>query len=147
MDILKEFFGQRELLYVQRKEYMLARLRKEHEILVNKVKFIQGVVNETLRINKVKRKVLVRSMLAFGLKPMGEIHAIMAKFLLVGPGAHQRAIKAAAGGAGDQPDEPSGEPVEAEEELAEGEVSSKEFDYLLSMPMWSVTEERVEQLL
>ena len=40
LDILKEFFYLRETLYSKRKEYMLARLKKEYEILVNKVKFI-----------------------------------------------------------------------------------------------------------
>lgn len=77
IDILKEFFGQREGLYSKRKEYMLARLNKEYEILVNKVKFIQGVIAESLKINKVKRKILVKNMVDFGLKPMSAIHAIM----------------------------------------------------------------------
>lgn len=98
IDILKEFFGQREALYHRRKEYMLARLQKENEILVNKVKFIQGVINEQLRINRVKRKVLVRTMVEFGLAKISDINAIMAKFAAVGPSAHQKAIKAAADG-------------------------------------------------
>lgn len=34
-----------------------------------------------------------------------------------------------------------------EDQVAEGEVSAKEFEYLLGMPMWSVTEERVDQLI
>ena len=37
--ILEEFFTQRENLYKLRKQYLLARLRKDYEILVNKVKF------------------------------------------------------------------------------------------------------------
>ncbi len=85
---MKEFFGQREALYSRRKEYMLARLSKDYEILVNKVKFIQGVIAESLKINKVKRKILVKNMVDFGLKPMSEIHAIMLKFAQVGPQAH-----------------------------------------------------------
>ena len=98
LDILKEFFAQRETLYHRRKEYMLARLQKENEILVNKVKFIQGVIGDALKINKVKRKVLVRSMVDFGLAKISEINAIMNRFASVGPGAHQKAIKAAADG-------------------------------------------------
>lgn len=70
VDILKEFYGQRQTLYQSRKEYMLARLQKDYEILVNKANFIQGVINENLRINKVKRKVLVHNLSRFGLKPM-----------------------------------------------------------------------------
>ena len=85
---MKEFFGQREALYSRRKEYMLARLSKDYEILVNKVKFIQGVIAESLKINRVKRKILVKNMVDFGLKPMSAIHAIMLKFAQVGPQAH-----------------------------------------------------------
>ena len=125
---------------------MLAKLQKEYEILVNKVKFIQGIISENLCINRVKRKVLIRKLIAFELKPMSEIVAIMDKFLNVGHNTQSKAIKTAADGAG-QADEPSGDIAVEEEDLAEGEVSPKEFDYLLSMPMWSVTEERVDQLL
>ena len=31
-------------------------------------------------------------------------------------------------------------------EADEGDIPVKEYDYLLSMPMWSVTEEKIEQL-
>ena len=41
---------------------MLARLQKEYEILVNKVNFIRAVNSETLKINRVKRKVIIRAM-------------------------------------------------------------------------------------
>ena len=30
--------------------------------------------------------------------------------------------------------------------MDEGEISPKEYDYLLSMPMWSVTEEKADEL-
>ena len=73
-DILKEFYTQREGLYHLRKRYMLARLNKDYEILVNKVKFIQAVIAETLKINRIKRKVIIRSMVDFGLKTMSEIN-------------------------------------------------------------------------
>ena len=64
---------------------MLARLRKEYEILVNKVKFIQAVIAESLKINRVKRKIIIRAMIEFGLKPMSKINEIMAQFAQVGP--------------------------------------------------------------
>lgn len=56
---------------------MLARLAKDYEILFNKVKFILGVINEQLKVNKVKRKVLIKSLVEFGLKPMSEISKIL----------------------------------------------------------------------
>lgn len=40
IDILKEFFAQRVELYGTRKEFMLAQLLKDYEILYNKVRFI-----------------------------------------------------------------------------------------------------------
>ena len=40
LDILKEFFNMRKELYEMRKDFMLAQLLKDYEILFNKVKFI-----------------------------------------------------------------------------------------------------------
>lgn len=53
---------------------MLARLTKEYEILFNKVKFIQAIVSETLKINKVKRAIIIHRVIELGLKPMSEIN-------------------------------------------------------------------------
>ena len=39
------------------------------------------------------------------------------------------------------------EPGQQEEEIKEGEIPSKDYDYLLGMPLWSLTEERVAQLI
>ena len=75
---MKEFFQQREPLYRQRKAFMLARLQREHELLVNKVKFIQGVISEEIQIRRVARKPLIQALVAFGLKPISKINAIMA---------------------------------------------------------------------
>lgn len=46
-------------MYVMRKEYMLAKLRKDCETLSNKVRFILAVIAEEIRINKVKRRLIV----------------------------------------------------------------------------------------
>ena len=63
---------------------MLARLQKEYEILVNKVNFIRAVNSETLKINRVKRKIIIRAMVDMQLKPMSKINEIMAQFMQVG---------------------------------------------------------------
>ena len=63
---------------------MLARLQKEYEILVNKVNFIRAVTSETLKINRVKRKTIIRAMVDLQLKPMSKINEIMAQFMQVG---------------------------------------------------------------
>ena len=61
-DIMKEWFGHRSLLYDKRKQYMLAKLKKDHEILVNKVRFIKAVIEETIKIKRVKRKEIVKQL-------------------------------------------------------------------------------------
>lgn len=33
-----------------------------------------------------------------------------------------------------------------DEEIKEDEIPSKDYDYLLSMPLWSLTEEKIEEL-
>ena len=45
---MNEWFGLRSTLYERRKDYMLAKLKKEHEMLVNKVRFIRAVIEETI---------------------------------------------------------------------------------------------------
>ena len=73
----------------------------------------------------------------------------MQKFALIGQQANKKPIKAVVehDDENDGGEERKDAALDEEEELAEGEVSAKEFDYLLSMPMWSVTEEKVEQLI
>jgi DNA topoisomerase II len=73
LHVLREFFPLRGRLYSLRKEYMLAKLSKDYEILFNKVKFIQAIISETLKINKVKRNVIIERVIALGLKPMSEL--------------------------------------------------------------------------
>ena len=55
-----------------------------------------------MKINKVKRKILIRNMVEFGLKPMSELVAIMSKFATVGPNANAKPVKAVLDEAGDE---------------------------------------------
>ena len=78
---------------------------------------------------------------------MSEINAIMAQFSNVGVG---KKVKAA----GEVPEDAAAEEGKeedaesiAEGELEAGQVSAKEYDYLLGMAIWALTEERVEQLI
>ena len=45
---------------------------------MNKVNFIRAVNSETLKINRVKRKIIIRAMVDLQLKPMSKINEIMA---------------------------------------------------------------------
>ena len=65
---------------------MLAKLQKEYEILNNKVQFIQAIISETLKINKVKRVIILQCVIELGLKPMSELNKPLQKFARLGPG-------------------------------------------------------------
>jgi len=76
-EILEEFFDLRKELYVRRKEYLLAKLRKEFETIENKVRFILAIINEEIKLNKVKRKAVILQLRALGLKTATEINDIL----------------------------------------------------------------------
>ena len=84
---------------------------------------------------------LIRNLLAFGLKPINEINKVMNRFAKFGIKVKTEEIRSAA-----SLDEEKNEESE-EDELCVGQVSPKEFEYLLSMPMWSLTEEKVDRML
>lgn len=86
LEILKEWYGHRLALYEDRRAYLLARLDREHAILANKVKFIQAVIGEELKINRVKRQVLLRSLDAYGLAKWTALQAMMSAWKDLGPG-------------------------------------------------------------
>ena len=54
-DIFKDWFGLRKDVYVKRREHLRAKLRKEYEILRNKARFVESVIDDTIKIKKVPR--------------------------------------------------------------------------------------------
>lgn len=75
-DILKEWFDLRSELYTLRKEYMLAKLKKDHEVLRNKSRFIKAVIDETVHIKRVKRQEIVKQLKAQGFATQSELDEI-----------------------------------------------------------------------
>lgn len=65
---------------------------------------------------------------SLGLKTITEIGLIMGKFI--------KKVKA---------NEEQKDEIEDENQI--NEIPSREYDYLLSMPLWSLTEERVDDLI
>jgi DNA topoisomerase-2 len=61
-EIMQEFFVLRKELYTRRKDYLLAKLRKERETINSKVRFIMGVIEETIKVNRVKKRDLVKTL-------------------------------------------------------------------------------------
>lgn len=122
-DILKEFFTVRLKYYERRKQHQLSELQRELEKLSNQARFVQMIIDGALVISKKKKQVLVNELKEKGFKPIAKI-ADAAKL-----GEDQPAIE----------DEEEGDSNETE-------VLSSSYDYLLGMPMWSLTQERVERL-
>ncbi|KAJ5379735.1 DNA topoisomerase 2 [Penicillium cataractarum] len=122
-DILKEFFAVRLKYYERRKQHQLSELQKDLEKLSNQARFIMMIIEGTLVISKKKKSVLVLELKEKGFKPIAKI-ADAAKL---------------------GEDEPA---MEDTEEVGDKdvEVLSSSYDYLLGMPMWSLTQERVERL-
>ncbi|CAA9986839.1 DNA topoisomerase II, putative [Plasmodium knowlesi strain H] len=128
LDILKEFCFQRLNAYENRKSYLIAKLEKEKKIISNKSKFILAIVNNELVVNKKKKKVLVEELYRKGYDPYKDINKIKKEEIF-----EQELLEAA-----DNPED--------NEEIIAG-ISVKDYDYLLSMPIFSLTLEKVEELI
>ncbi|EUD66467.1 DNA topoisomerase 2 [Plasmodium inui San Antonio 1] len=128
LDILKEFCFQRLKAYENRKSYLISKLEKEKKIISNKSKFILAIVNNELIINKKKKKVLVEELYRKGYDPYKDINKIKKEEIF-----EQELLEAV-------------ENPEDNEEIIAG-ISVKDYDYLLSMPIFSLTLEKVEELL
>lgn len=124
-EIMEEHFLVREDFYNKRKEYLLARLTRDTEMLSNKVRFILMVVNGELIVSKKKKKVLVTELKTKGFLTKTELNGIFkdSKFT-----SEEDTL------------------VESEPDEAGALIPSREYDYLLGMPLWSLTYEKVEEL-
>lgn len=78
-EIMQEFYGLRKTLYEKRKEFLLAKLKKEFETISNKVRFILGIINEEIKLNKVKRKDVVLKLKSLGFKTVTELDQILGR--------------------------------------------------------------------
>lgn len=97
-------------------------MQKELDKLSNQARFIQMIIDGSLVISKKKKSVLVVELKEKGFKPISKV---------------AEAVKAG-----------ETEPVveEENESADDSEVLSNAYDYLLGMPLWSLTQERVERL-
>eukprot|EP01116_Phalansterium_solitarium_P015953 TRINITY_DN3599_c0_g1_i1.p1 TRINITY_DN3599_c0_g1~~TRINITY_DN3599_c0_g1_i1.p1 ORF type:complete len:1533 (-),score=573.08 TRINITY_DN3599_c0_g1_i1:16-4614(-) len=127
-DVLKEFFAIRIEYYGKRKEHLVGELKREWLKLDNKVRFILGVVKEEIIVRNRKRADLLKELQAKKFDP------IFTKAV------EEKMAKAAAA-------------ADEEEEDEEGEESDEKtekksgYDYLLSMPLWNLTMEKVNALI
>lgn len=129
-EILAEFFDVRKRTYAKRKAWQADRLSAEWEKLKNKARFIQAVIDGQLVVAKKAKAALVELLRAEDYLPILPDKPKRAPVVGVDAG------EAEAEGAG------------AEEGGGDGSAERGHggYDYLLSMPLWSLTAERVASL-
>jgi DNA topoisomerase-2 len=122
LDILKDFVNLRLSVYDARKKYLIAKLTREKEILSNKARFILMVVKGELELRKRKKADLLKDLAPRKFTPWSELED---------PSADKVSDK---------------KKDEDEEEETTDAPEKSDYDYLLSMPLWNLTFEKVEEL-
>jgi len=123
-EILKEFYALRLKFYDKRKKALINKLTEQLEKLSNKQKFIWMVVQKQLEIRKKKKKVLCDELLSLGFK-------------IIMPTKKK----------GSSGDDSSSDSEEADKADKGGANHYKGYDYLLKMPIYSLTAEKVQKIL
>lgn len=137
---MEEFYNGRRELYKQRKIYQLRKLNKELEVLKNKVRFIQEVIDDKIIIKKKPKKVLLKMLDDEGYKRFSKISEMLNE---INPFKGKLTKAKGEGGPGEAGE---GGEVDVDDSDHDEDLKSSDFDYLLSMSLWSLTEERILEL-
>lgn len=127
-DILKEFYNVRLEYYVKRKNYWEIKLTAEADKLCNQAKFIMEKTNNTLVVENKTQKVMIDELIELG--------------YLADPVEKWR--RKTGIDANEKEGEKEGE--DCERALSKELINFKEYDYLLGMSMWMLTEESKNEL-
>jgi DNA topoisomerase-2 len=119
--IMDEFYSYRLQLYAKRKEWLLQDMQKDLRRLSNQARFIQMIIDGKLYISKKKKAVLIAELQKLNFDPVPKTK--------------------------DATKEEEILQVAQDEEGEEDNTDASAYDYLLGMPLWSLTQERVEKLL
>ena len=122
-DILLEFCQVRKTFYRKRKDFLQDQLQNELEKLSNQARFILAVIKDEVKIRNVARKKVI--------KQLEEQN-------------YQKFIKGQAKKVKTEDDLEADDDGEEDES---GEGKNCGYEYLLSMNLWSLTEEKVKKLL
>ncbi|KAL9623527.1 MAG: hypothetical protein Q9160_002208 [Pyrenula sp. 1 TL-2023] len=121
-DMLKEFFQVRIKFYEKRKQWQLSELQKELEKFNNQARFVLMIIDGKLNISKKKKAVLIAELKRLDFKPFPKVEDATKD------GETELVVE------------------EDEDNDKEVEIASNAYDYLLGMPLWSLTQERVDKL-
>ena len=121
-EILEDYFPVRLAYYQKRKDYLANQLQLEHERLTNQARFVQMIVKKELVVSGRKKADIVAELRKRDFKPFPKV--------------------AKAKVAGETEDA-----VDDEDAEEEPSGSTTDYDYLLGMPIYSLTHEKIEKLL
>ncbi|KAL9131448.1 MAG: hypothetical protein Q9217_000596 [Psora testacea] len=122
-DIMKEFYAIRMRFYEKRKAHQLSELRSDYDKYTNQARFVQMIIDGKLVVSKKKKHALVEELKEKAFKAFPKVSETVKEGELA----------------------PIADNDEEGEE--EGEPGAAAYDYLLSMPIWSLTKERIDKLL
>ncbi|KAG5656543.1 hypothetical protein KAF25_000130 [Fusarium avenaceum] len=122
-EILEEFYHFRLEMYTDRKKYWLAVYHADYRKLKNQARFIKEIIDGELLVGKKKKAILVQEL-------------------------RDRDYEAFPPGGGDKKKTADEEEEGEENQDVEGDLDNgaRDYDFLLSMPIWSLTAERLERL-
>ena len=125
LDIMEEFYHVRIKTYQKRKQHMLSEMQKDLDKLTNQARFVQMIIDNKLTVSKKKKGVLVNELQKLNFK----------RFPKIVDARKEGELEAVVND--DENDE---------SDNAEAEAGANDYDYLLGMAIWSLTQERVEKL-
>ncbi|KAG6071775.1 hypothetical protein E4U33_003509 [Claviceps sp. LM78 group G4] len=123
-DILEEYYVHRIQLYEDRKQYWLAVYHADYRKLKNQARFIKEIIDGDLIVARKKKTILVQELRE-------------RKYEAIPPTSKRKSTE------DEEPDKSDAEKDDAEEEET---GSARDYEYLLSMPIWSLTAERLDKL-
>mmetsp|Transcript_94572 Transcript_94572/g.149536 ORF Transcript_94572/g.149536 Transcript_94572/m.149536 type:complete len:1243 (-) Transcript_94572:166-3894(-) len=145
LEIIKDFAKLRLQVYQKRKDYILAKLNRECEILSERARFIRLVLKGDIKVKKRKILDLIQDLQRHSFKPASEIK---------GPDGEDAAEE----GEEDEADKNNGDD-DSEEGEGEGEEAEsakrrkttkqgvRNYEYLVGMPIITLTIEKVQELM
>lgn len=145
IEILEAFAAVRLNMYEKRKEYMLNKLTRECDVLSAKARFIKMVIEGKIKIKRRKIKDLANDLRKAGFKPLTDLKV-------------EKEDEDKEGEEGEDQENEDGMDVDEDADMEgkdDSETATKksnakdirDFEYLVGMPISTLTAERVEELM
>lgn len=129
LEILEEFYYVRLGFYQRRKEHLVDQMKHVYDRLSNQARFVSMIIARELSVSNKKKTAIVEELRALQFQAFPRVEA-KAKSVT------------------DQAEESDAAHEDAAADTADGpEDNITDFDYLLSMSIYSLTRERIERLL